>query len=157
MMMHPDTTATLQQACGVLSNITTDSDAAQAIVNAQGVNIVAEAMRNNNAATELLELGCLTLRNLIFAFPDRSDEAGIVIATVINAMQQDIDSVSFHREACNLIWILTYYSPENLSKVLALDGLTVLMKSMEQYSEDEEIQQAALAALNQLASSAQEC
>eukprot|EP00529_Nitzschia_sp_RCC80_P004281 CAMPEP_0113456238 /NCGR_PEP_ID=MMETSP0014_2-20120614/8784_1 /TAXON_ID=2857 /ORGANISM="Nitzschia sp." /LENGTH=920 /DNA_ID=CAMNT_0000347685 /DNA_START=806 /DNA_END=3568 /DNA_ORIENTATION=+ /assembly_acc=CAM_ASM_000159 len=157
MMMHPDTTATLQQACGVLSNITTDSDAAQAIVNAQGVNIVAETMRNNNTATELLELGCLTLRNLIFVFPDRSDEAGIAIATVINAMQKDIDSISFHREACNLIWILTYHSPENLSKVLALDGLTVLMKSMEQYSEDEEIQQAALAAFNQLASSAQEC
>jgi hypothetical protein len=156
MMMHPTTTATLSQACGVLSNITTDGSVAQAIVNAQGVTIVAEAMRNNSDAIELLELGCLTLRNLVYALPDRVEEAGTAIATVINAMQESVDSVGFHREACNLIWILSSHSPKCQSKALALDGLSVLMKCMEQYSDNQEIQQAALAAFNQLASSPQE-
>jgi hypothetical protein len=148
IVMHPERTATLEKACGVLSNVSSEGPLADAIANAQGVSIVAEAMRNNSSSVELLEVGCLTLRNIVYMFPDLAQEASPAISSVISAMKDNVDAVGFQQEACNLLWILAAEEESCKSKIVALDGLGVLMKCLE----DPQTQKSALGAFNQLAS-----
>jgi hypothetical protein len=148
--VHPTNSETLEMACGVLSNVSAEATLAKAIADAQGVSIVVEAMRNNINSVSLLEVGCLMMRNVIFLFPGVTQEASPVIATVVNAMQDNVDAVDFQKEACNLLWILSAEEESCQSKVLALDGLSILMKVMEENKDDSELQRSALGAFNQL-------
>ncbi|KAG7360041.1 Armadillo-type fold [Nitzschia inconspicua] len=154
--MHPEAPETLEKACGVLSNVSSEVPLAEAIANAQGVTIVAEALRNNPSHLPLLEVGCLTLRNIAFLLPDVSSEASVVIATVVNALDDNRDAIAFQKEACNLLWILASADDSCQSKILALDGLTVLMKCLEGNKDDSELQRSALGAFNKLSFSSQE-
>jgi hypothetical protein len=156
MVMHPEAPETLEKACGVLSNVSSEPPLAEAIAHAQGVTIVAEALRNNPMHLPLLEVGCLTLRNIAFVLPDVASEATTAIATIVNAMQDNIHEKTFLREACNLLWILASEDESCHAKILALDGLSVLMKCLEENREDSELQTAALGAFNKLSFSIHE-
>jgi hypothetical protein len=151
VVMHPSSPSTLEKACGVLSNVSFEGPLAEAIANAQGVSIVVEAMRNNSSSISLLEVGCIALRNIVFQFPDYAQEASAVVSTIINAMRDNIDAVGFQEEACNLLWLLAAEAESCHSKILALDGIAVLMKCLEHNSHLAEVQNAALGAFNQLA------
>ena len=107
-------------------------------------------MRNNIQAVNLLEVGCQMMRNVLFMYPDTAQEAAPVVATIINAMQDNINAVTFQKEACNLLWMLVMEEESCQSKILALDGLGILMRVMEANREDSELQKAALGAFNRL-------
>jgi hypothetical protein len=151
MVMHPASPETLEKACGVLSNVTSEGPLAEAVANSQGVSIIAEAIRNNSSSIPLLEIGCLTLRNIMYFLPDTAPEASPVIASLINAMQDNMGAVEFQKEACNVLWMLAAEEESCQSKMLALDGLSVLMKCLEHNGDDPDVQRAALGAFNQLA------
>ena len=155
LVMHPTRTTTLEKACSVLANVSVEGPLAEAIVNAQAVSIVVEAMRNNGSSIPFLEIGSLLLRNLVVQFPDFAEEASGAVSTVINAMKDNPKAVGFQREACSLLWILAALSENCESKILALDGIAVLMKSLEHNSDVPDVQEAALSAFKQLATSAQ--
>ena len=70
-------------------------------------------------------------------------------------MKDNPKAVGFQREACSLLWILAALSENCESKILALDGIAVLMKSLEHNSDVPDVQEAALSAFKQLATSAQ--
>jgi hypothetical protein len=152
LVMHPTRTSTLQKACGVLSNVSAEGILAEAIAHAQGISVVVEAMRNNSSCISLLEIGCIALRNIVFQFHEFAQEASAVVSTVINAMRDNIDAVGFQEEACNLLWVLGAVDENCKSKILALDGIAVLMKCLEHNSHVPEVQDAALGAFNELAS-----
>jgi len=150
LVMHPDRTGTLEKACGVLSNVS-EGPLAEAIANAQGVSIVVEAMRSNFQCIPLLETGCVVLRNILVQFPDFSSEAEGAISTIINAMRDNPKEVNFQREACSALWVMAAQSENCQSKILALDGVSVLMKSLDHNSEIPQVQEVAWGAFNQLA------
>jgi hypothetical protein len=151
VVMHPNETSTLEKACGVLSNVSCEGVLAEAIANAQGISVVAEAMRNNSSCISLLEIGCVALRNIVIQFPHFAQEASAVVSTVINAMRDNIDAAAFQEEACNLLWVLAAEAENCQSKILALDGIAVLMKCLEHNSHLPEVHDAALGTFNQLA------
>jgi len=153
MVMHPNNTSTLENACGFLSNLSSEKSLAEAIATVQGVSIVAEAMRNNGNSIALIEIGCLTLKNITSMFPSFVQDASVAISSVINAMKDNVKSTSFMKEACDLIWVLSSEEDNIRSKILALDGISILMKCLEQNSDDPEVQTSALRAFNQLAKS----
>lgn len=156
IVMHPGNPEALEKACGVLSDVSSEAPLAAAIANAQGVTIVAEALRSNPNHLGLLEVGCLTLRNVVSVLSEVASEASAVIATVVHAMDDNFDSVGFQKEACNLLWILGSEDDSCQSKILALDGLSVLMKCLEENRDDTELQQSALGAFNKLSFSSNE-
>ena len=153
MVMHPNNTPTLENACGLLSNLSSEKSLAEAIATVQGVSIVAEAMRNNGSSIALIETGCLTLKNITSMFPSFVQDASVAITSVINAMKENVKSTSLMKEACDLIWVLSSEEDNIRSKILALDGISILMKCLEQNSDDPEVQTSALRAFNQLAKS----
>jgi hypothetical protein len=151
LVMHPTQPNTLEKACGVLSNISSEGPLAEAIANAQGVSIVVEAMRNNSSSLSLLEIGSIILRNIVIQCPEFTSEAEGAISTIINAMRENPAAPGFQQEACSLLWVMAAKSADCQSKILALDGISALMKSLENNSHDPEVQAAALGAFNQLA------
>jgi len=151
MVMHPDSTTTLENACGFLSNLSSEESFAEAIATSQGVNIIAEAMCNNGNSIALMEAGCLTLKNITSSFPSFAQDASVVISTVITAMNDNIEYTSFMKEACNFLWILALEEDNIRSKILALDGISILMKCLEKHKFCFEVQTSALGAFNQLA------
>jgi len=153
MVMHPGTASTLEKACGFLSNLSSVESLARNIAKAQGVSIVSEAMCNNASSISLLESGCLTLKNIILVCPNYAQDTAVAISTVVMAMNENIGSTSFVKEACDLLWVLASESESIRSKVLSLDGISTLMKCLEQNTNHPEVETAAMGAFNQLAKS----
>lgn len=151
LVMHPKELPTLEKACGLLANICTSPRTAEAIAGSQGISMIVEAMRNNSSSMKLLELGVLALRNLVLTNHSFANEASNSISTVIKCMNENPDAVGFQREACNALWALAAQSEECKSKILALDGVTVLMGALENNTSYDDIQDAARGAINQLA------
>jgi hypothetical protein len=153
LLMHPHRTTTLEKACGVLANVSGEAMLAGAIAEAQGVSIVVEAMRNNISSISLLEIGAIVLRNIVSQDPDPElcEDASGAVSTLINAMKDHPKAVAFQREACSLLWVLAALSESCESKIVALDGILVLMKSIENNSDVPDVKEAALGAFNQLA------
>ena len=151
MVMHPGTTSTLEKACGLLSNLSAVDSLAKHIAKAQGVSIVSEVMRNNASSIVLLEFGCLTLKNIILVCPSYAQDGAVVISTLVMAMNENVGSASFVKEACDVLWVLASENENIRCKVLALDGISILMKCLEQNSNHPEVETSALGAFNQLA------
>lgn len=153
LVMHPEEPATLETACGVLSSLSVISQFANAIAQAQGVSGVVEAMRNNSSSVSVLEYGMLTLRNIIAADPEYADEAIQAISIIINGMKDYPDAVSFQEEACYTLWVMAAVSDSCRSRILALDGVTAIIGTMDHNSCVSDVQEAARGAFNQLAAS----
>ena len=150
LVMHPKEPHTLEKACGLLANICTQSMMAEAIADSQGISMVVEAMRNNHSSLVLLELGTLVLRNLVLVNPEYALEASNGISTIINAMKDNPDAVDYQLEACNALWALAAQSEDCKSKIVALDGVQILMSALENNTPTD-VQDAARGAINQLA------
>ena len=151
MVMHPGNPLTLEKACGLLSNLSSVESLAQNIAKAQGVSIIAEVMCNNATSISLLESGCLTLKNIVLVCPTYVQDCAVAIATIVKAMNENLGSTSFVKEACDLLWVLASQSEIIRSKVLALDGIATLMKCLQENSNHPETKTSALGAFNQLA------
>jgi len=151
MVMHPGTTSTLEKACGLLSNLSSVESLAKHIAKAQGVSIISEVMRNNASSISLLEFGCLTLKNIVLVCPSYAKDGVVAISTLVMAMNENVGSASFVKEACDVLWVLASENEKIRSKVLALDGISILMKCLEQNSNHPEVETSALGAFNQLA------
>jgi hypothetical protein len=149
LVMH-EKTSTLIQACGVFSNISAEGPLAEAIASAQGVSAVSDAMQNNSSSIEFLEIACLTLRNIVCQFPQYAQEASMAISPIINAMRDNMAATSFHREASSLLWVLAAEAESCHSKILALDGPTVLIQSIDQNGHDQKCHEAGMGAFSHL-------
>ena len=153
LVMHPNESAALEKAFGVLSCMSASTDFAEDVANAQCMSNVVEAMRANNSCITLLEFGCLVLRNIILLRAEHVSEASSVVGTILNAMGEHPDAVGFQREACSLLWAMAAVSDTCKSKVLSLDGIAVLLNCLEHNSSFSDVQDAALGAFNQLSTS----
>jgi hypothetical protein len=152
LVMHPAEEATLVTACGVLSNLSVIAPFARAIAEAQGVSGIVEAMRNHSSSVFVLEYGSLTLRNIIVTAPEYADEAMQAISIIINGMKNYPDAVAFQEEACYALWVMAAQSDNCKSRILALDGITALISTLEHNSCVGDVQEAARGAFQQLAS-----
>jgi hypothetical protein len=151
LVMHQNNLNILEKACELLASLSVVAALVPSIVEAQGVVNMVEAMRNHASSVNLLRSGALCLKNIIIAQPDVSDEAGGAVSATINAITTHVDDAAFQREACNFLWAVSVQSEDAKSKILALDGLAVLMDiTLEQHANAPDVQAAALGAVNEL-------
>jgi hypothetical protein len=149
-VMHQDASPLLENAAGVFSSLSAIASSSEAIASKQGIGIMVDTMRNNGSSVNILRTGTLFLRNMILICSGSLTEAEDAITSVINGMQATSDE-AFQAEACNFLWALSALSDDGKAKILALDGITVLMHTLEQYCDVPLVQNAALGAFNQLA------
>jgi hypothetical protein len=92
-----------------------------------------DTMRNNGSSVGILRTGTLFLRNMILICSGSLTEVGDAITSVIAGCKQL--PTAFQAEACNFLWALSALSDDGKAKILALDGITVLMHTLEQYGD----------------------
>jgi hypothetical protein len=151
LMMHQDEKL-LKHACGLLTSLTVRSQLVESVVATEGFSHMIDVMRSSDhgMSVVLLQTGVLFLRNVCLAFPEFSNEAARVISVVVQAMQRHADHADFQREACSFLWVAASGSSEVKSKILALDGVAVLMNTMERYSGVPDVEGRALGAFRTL-------
>lgn len=150
LVMHQDSSPLLENAGGVLLSLSAIASSSEAIASKQGIGIMVDTMRNNGSSINVLRTGTLFLRNMVLVYSGCLTEAEDAITSVINGMQETTDE-GFQAEACNFLWAISALSDDGKAKILALDGITVLIHTLEQYGEAPLVQDAALGAFNQLA------
>jgi hypothetical protein len=144
--MHPHTATLLENAGGVFSSLSASASSSGAITSNQGIGIMVDTMRNNGSSVLVLQTGTLFLRNMILiCSEDCWAEAERAITSVMNKMRETTDE-GFQAEACNFLWVLSALSENGKSKILALDGITILMETLEKYSAVVSVTTAALGA-----------
>jgi hypothetical protein len=91
---------------------------------------VVETMRTHSTSLTLLEYASLILRNAVLNSVDNAAEASGGISTIVAALKDNPGAVAFQIEACNALWVMAAQSEDCRQKILALDGLAVLMALM---------------------------
>jgi hypothetical protein len=150
LVMHPRSTALLEMACGVLAFTSTNARGAAAVVVADGVSNVVETMRNNPKSINILQHGAHFLRNTIIRNHNYVGEATGVIPVLINGLK-DFRADTFLSEACNFIWTISELSYDAKSKIIAMEGIPILMAILDQKGGNAFVEVPALGAFKELA------
>ena len=151
LLMHQHSPRTLEMACGVLSCLSGSPSHAQHVAEGQGISFVVEIMRIHATSLKLLEYAALILRNSVLNSVGTAGEASGGISTIVAALKDNPDAASFQVEACNALWVMAALSEDCRQKILALDGLAVLMELMDKDELEDDVRQVARGAFNQLA------
>lgn len=150
LVMHPRSTKLLEKACGVLATISIEPHPRASTVTAEGVSNVVETMKQNEESVELLQYGALFLRNAILRSQELVHEASGAIPVLIAALRHFNRADAFQRETCYFIWSIAELSHDAKSRILALDGLSVVMAILNRTSGIEIVENAALGAFKEL-------
>jgi len=108
-------------------------------------------MRSNPRSVLVLQHGTHFLRVVIKSNQHFVGEATGALSVVINALKELSQADSFLREACFFIWTISGLSMDAKSKVLALDGESVLLWLLDERNGTQAIEDAALGAFRELA------
>jgi hypothetical protein len=150
LVMHLQSTSVLEKLCEVLASLSASPSLAVTIIKAQCVGNMVEAVRNNGSIS-VIRSAALFLKNVVVADPRSCEDAGRAITSIVKAMQSHKDDSDLQREACNYLWSVAALSEDSKSKILALDGISVLMETLEVYRDSADVQEAALGAFHELA------
>lgn len=149
-VMNADNPVLLANAGGLLSTLSTNPFLTEKIIHAQGLSLVVDAMRCNGSSLDVLLAGSAFLRNVIVISPEHAAETISAAPSVLSGMTRSADP-TFMSTACSFLWAISALSAEGRRKILALDGVAILMNTMEEYSDVPLVLDAALGAINQLA------
>eukprot|EP00934_Nitzschia_sp_Nitz4_P001470 Nitzschia sp. Nitz4//scaffold49_size126201//93516//96257//NITZ4_003655-RA/size126201-processed-gene-0.76-mRNA-1//1//CDS//3329553188//1470//frame0 len=153
LVMHPTKKPTLHSAFGILSVYTggnLDEPLIDALNNSQWVHAIIELLHNHKTDLALLQLGCLVLRNIVLQLPVYVYEATDVVGTVLRAMRLYKREAGFLGDASCLLLVLASKEESCKSRIVALEGIEVLMECLEHIREGDQAQQSILGTLNVL-------
>jgi len=151
LLMHPDSPNTLEKACGILACLSGSPSHAQLVTENQGITYVVESMRTHSTSLALLEPASVILRNAVLNSVDNAPEASGGISTIVAALKDNAGATAFESEGCSALWVMAAHSEDCRQKILALDGLAVLMELMDNDDAEGDVRDAARGAFNQLA------
>jgi hypothetical protein len=147
LVMHPDSEAILETVCGIFTSLTIQHDMVQDVAQTEGFHNMVDVMRSGS----VLKSGSRFLLNTCLVFPEFADEAASVVPAIVQGMKSHLRDAAFQRETCSLLWLVAAQSSDAKSKILALDGVALLMSILESYSGVEQVEEVALGAFRELA------
>lgn len=150
LVMHSRSTVLLEKACGVLAFSSTNSRPFAGAVVADGVYNIVETMRNNPNSINILQHGAHFLRNTIMRSQSYVGEATGVVSVLINALKDFTLSDTFLSEACYFIWTIAELSYEARSRIIAMDGVSILLAILDQNVGNKFVEDAAYGAFTEL-------
>lgn len=150
LVMHPRSTSLLEKSCGILATSCVGAHPRANHVASEAILNVIEAMRNNSKSVDLLQYGTQYIRNVIQQSPDLVGEAEGAISVLIDALKNFASADRFLREACYFIWTISELSKDAKSKILALDGVSIVMAILDRRDIGGIVGNAAMGALNEL-------
>ena len=135
MVMHGNTESLLIKSCGLLASLSCLPELVPPIVEAGAINSTVEILRSGHPSTELLMTGSQFLTNALLAAPEECGKAGEVVGTLIERMRDCPHEIEFQSEACRLLWAIASLSEPIRTRILEMDGVSVLMKLLEENKE----------------------
>jgi hypothetical protein len=153
LVMYPNCERLLEVAIGLLACLSTRSDLMNDLETPERIEAVVDSMRNHRASVHILESCILFLRNTVCVLPQLANDANRALSVTIGALKEGLggDDSDFKRHACCFLWIMSAASASSKALILELDGVSVLMETLEKYSAVKGVQDAALGAFNELA------
>lgn len=110
-----------------------------------------QVLRSNPRSIAVLQNGAHFLRVAVQRDPNLADAASGALSVLIDALKNFTQADTLLREACYFIWAISGVSGDAKSKVIALEGESVLLWLLDQRSGTEIIKDAALGAFRELA------
>lgn len=150
LVMYAQSIGVLEKVCEVMASLSACRSLANSIIRADCIGAMVEILRNTDSIC-VYRSGALFLKNVVVAKPEVCEEAARGLTTIVKAMQLHKNDPDFQREACNYLWTVAALSEDSRSKILALDGISVVMDTLEVYQDTADVQQAAFGAFHQLA------
>lgn len=150
LVMHPRAPVLLEMACGVLALSSANSRGTAAAVVSDGVGNVLDTMRINPKSTNILQHGAHFLRNTINSHHTFISDAAGVLSVLIDALKAFPREETFLSEACHFLWTIAELSFDAKSKIVALDGIPVLLSIMDPDDCNPIVRDAAFGAFKEL-------
>jgi len=150
MMYRDDPSSAIESAVRVLASMASSRDVAFAVVSDQMIECVCDVLQNNVSSREILVPSMRILRNAVTVAPEMADNCSEAVSVVVGAVTDNARNADLQEEACNLLWIMAAKSEECRSKILAFDGVSILMEALEG-ADSKSVQDAAFGAFNALA------
>ena len=152
MFTYPNSTPLLENACGALSVLSTDSSMLENLASNGTIDALIESMRGNISSIRILELGCITLRNIIIA---QTLDAQITVAVthvVLRSMREHPHKENVQRQACCTLWSLTSSSEaaKAKSEIISGGGIDLIMAVLEHFEWNRDVHIEAREALETL-------
>jgi hypothetical protein len=153
LVLHADNAGLLEIATGLLACLSSQRSLVRDLATPGRIEAMVDSMRNHRKQAGILGSAVLFLLNAVSVAPDVSEHALRSLAVVIAALKDDFegDENGFHRHACSFLWVMAAASDECKAMILELDGISVLMETLEKFNSVQGIQDAALGAFNELA------
>jgi hypothetical protein len=151
LVMHPNSPALQEKACGVLATVSTCVCEENVSAAASCITNIVDAIRRNPKSIPVLQSGARFLGQVVLYIPRHSDEACEVVSIFITAMKENGNSYGFQQDACNLLKTMAEKSPTAKERILKMDGMTVLMDLLDKSRSNENVENAALLAFKELA------
>jgi hypothetical protein len=153
LVFHANNAGILEVATGLLACLSSQSSLVRDLATPERIEAMVDSMRNHRKQAGILGSAVLFLLNAVSVEPDLSAHALRSLAVVIAALKERIECVEngFHRHACCFLWVMAASSETCKAMILELDGISVLMDTLEKFSSVKGIQDAALGAFNELA------
>lgn len=153
LVLHADNAGLVDVATGLLACLSSQGSLVRDLATPERIEAIVDSMRNHRNQAGILSSAVLFLLNTVSVAPDVSGHAVRSLAVVIAALKDDFEGVEkgFHRHACCFLWVMSAASEECKAMILELDGISVLMETLEKFNSVQGIQDAALGAFNELA------
>jgi len=150
LFIHLMSEGPVEKAVGILSAFSAHEEFAIAIADAAAINAVMESMEAHKSSVSILEFGCLFMMNMSRAKPEYADETVCAVSVILEALRTHPDAVSLQREACRALWAMSAFSEECRKRIMAGNGMDLIMKSLEHNNFVSEVQEAAKGAVSNL-------
>jgi hypothetical protein len=153
LVMYPENESLLEVAIGLLACLSARSGAVHDLETPENIEAVVDSMRNHRTSVPILEASLLFLRNAVSAVPQLAEDANRAVSVTIAALKEGLggDESDVKKHACCFLWVMSAASLTSKAMILEVDGVSVLMETLEKYSAIQGVQDAALGAFNELA------
>jgi len=155
LVMHPENEAVLEHSCGILTSLTTTNELASTVIESDVCPTLMEVLGSSQTPVSVLMTGVVFFRNICHAEHDFAEKLSGIIPNVLDAMRQHTDNTKFQREACGFLWVASCYSEETKSTIMSMDGVALLMATLENYNGIDVVEEVALGAFRELTLNAQ--
>lgn len=152
MDAHPMSVSVQTAGCGVFAHLAPHMCCSTLLVTTGGLDRLYAAMAAHPSCMKLQDLACRTVRDLASLSRNAMTVAASgALSHVLDAMRSHRGIVELQEAACRAVSCLTTFATGHcVGPIFSGDGLTLLCAAMASHSRSEEVQGAAIAALQNL-------
>jgi len=122
----------LENACGLLSTLSTDVECSSVMYSQGGIKVIVETMEAHLKAVDIQQYCCLTIRNMAAGSQEIASALTSSGKSIINAMKHHDLISTVQQEGCVALWSISVNGDENKEFVTSAGGIDVVLDAMDE-------------------------